>query len=649
MAAVSPDSPVYQRMMPILRDMEAFTRDEYSMYAPLPEDVLQAERQAKQAAKEAKRKAPTPQRTTSEDPPASGDRLAAAARALAKKRPTAAQEDQDGQFNLFSAAAPVPLEPEPPAPIPEAQPVAPPQAPEQAPPSTANPFSAYNAIKEAHPDSIVLYQVGDFFEMYGEDARTAAPLLELNLSTRAIPDVGRVDFCGIPAHALDQTVEKLRASHDVTLAPFDETARERQTYTMLSFDKIPPGTEDIKTTVTVPNYEATVIDAEAPWLARLLQSHGINATQFVHDNGDVTFSFAAADKDAVEKLISKLRATINKAVAESYNHTKAPKPGRTKVELNYRNFAKMFPEIASGEYRYFSMEAGEGMMPLHLEWIDTDVIAVSHTYVQNGDLMRDPEMTFRVDREKGTLEPLTFQQDGSIQLSEPIPFVREFGEEVQQSEEYIAAEMAEQFRKDEAAEKAAAENSPAHGAADEIPLGMELTVEGQRVKIDSVDVEHDIVRLKILDSAYSYLQRSIQAVRDLIAKARAAVRGVADSVQPPEPEQVEIDGGQIVTPSAPAPRQPRRERHNFQITDNNLGVGGEKTKYQYNVAAIRTLKQIEAEGRLATPEEQEILSRYVGWGGIAGAFDEKDPKWAKEYAELKELLTPEEYKSLSTN
>ena len=60
-------------------------------------------------------------------------------------------------------------------------------------------------------------------------------------------------------------------------------------------------------------------------------------------------------------------------------------------------------------------------------------------------------------------------------------------------------------------------------------------------------------------------------------------------------------------------------------------MGGEKTKYQYNVAAIRTLKQIEAEGRLATPEEQETLSRYVGWGGIAGAFDENDPKWAKGF------------------
>ena len=68
-------------------------------------------------------------------------------------------------------------------------------------------------------------------------------------------------------------------------------------------------------------------------------------------------------------------------------------------------------------------------------------------------------------------------------------------------------------------------------------------------------------------------------------------------------EAYSSDGGQVVPPPPPASRQPRRERHNFQITNDNLGVGGEKTKYQYNVAAIRTLKQIEAEGRLATPEE----------------------------------------------
>ena len=90
---------------------------------------------------------------------------------------------------------------------------------------------------------------------------------------------------------------------------------------------------------------------------------------------------------------------------------------------------------------------------------------------------------------------------------------------------------------------------------------------------------------------------------------------------------------------------PEHAAKNFHITDPDLGAGGQKTKYQNNVAAIRLLKDLEAQGRSATPEEQEVLSRYVGWGGIPQAFDETNEKWASEYAELKTLLTPEEYAS----
>ena len=87
------------------------------------------------------------------------------------------------------------------------------------------------------------------------------------------------------------------------------------------------------------------------------------------------------------------------------------------------------------------------------------------------------------------------------------------------------------------------------------------------------------------------------------------------------------------------PEVPRAQRHDFHITDDALGHGTPSEKYAANVAAIRTLKQIEAEERLATPEEQEILSRYVGWGGLADCFEETSP----HYEELKSLLDSEEY------
>ena len=92
------------------------------------------------------------------------------------------------------------------------------------------------------------------------------------------------------------------------------------------------------------------------------------------------------------------------------------------------------------------------------------------------------------------------------------------------------------------------------------------------------------------------------------------------------------------------PAQPKQKPINFRITDDDLGAGGPKTKYKANVEAIRVLQTLDAEQRQATAEEQEILSRYVGWGGIPQAFDENNAEWSKEYAELQSLLTVDEYK-----
>lgn len=89
----------------------------------------------------------------------------------------------------------------------------------------------------------------------------------------------------------------------------------------------------------------------------------------------------------------------------------------------------------------------------------------------------------------------------------------------------------------------------------------------------------------------------------------------------------------------------RRNAENFRITDDHLGEGGPKAKYQANVAAIKLLKYVEETTGQATPAQQEVLSRYVGWGGVADAFDPDKPAWDAEYSELKELLTPEEYEA----
>lgn len=100
-----------------------------------------------------------------------------------------------------------------------------------------------------------------------------------------------------------------------------------------------------------------------------------------------------------------------------------------------------------------------------------------------------------------------------------------------------------------------------------------------------------------------------------------------------------------VSPCVLHPEIPSSERHNFRITDDHLGEGGARAKFKNNVAAIRTLQEIEFDNRLATPEEQEILSHYVGWGGLPQAFDENNEQWADEFIELQTLLSTEEYEA----
>ena len=118
------------------------------------------------------------------------------------------------------------------------------------------------------------------------------------------------------------------------------------------------------------------------------------------------------------------------------------------------------------------------------------------------------------------------------------------------------------------------------------------------------------------------------------------------------PVSIQVNGQWQTFPNAKAAEEAsyeeykanlRRNAKNFRITDEHLGEGGPKAKFQANVNAIRLLKELEVAGQQASPEQQEVLSRYVGWGGLSDAFDPEKPAWALEYAQLKELLTPEEY------
>jgi N12 class adenine-specific DNA methylase len=175
-------------------------------------------------------------------------------------------------------------------------------------------------------------------------------------------------------------------------------------------------------------------------------------------------------------------------------------------------------------------------------------------------------------------------------------------------------------------------------AEKEIAVGMELSIEDRNYVIDSINEEAGTVSLRDITFQQSigfpiFRSESIDFVKGILKQAK-------------EPIWQKTQGGEVSKIIIDLmPEKPKQERSNYRITDDKLGHGGQKTKYGWNVASIRLLNKLEEENRLATPDEQEILSRYVGWGGIPQVFDENNSQWAKEYVEINELLTDGEYAS----
>ena len=187
-----------------------------------------------------------------------------------------------------------------------------------------------------------------------------------------------------------------------------------------------------------------------------------------------------------------------------------------------------------------------------------------------------------------------------------------------------------------------------------LPVGSIVHMEGRKFRVDKVDFDKDSVTLQDMALAEMrmpiFRQEPLAVVRELYEQEQdipqlsdeerdeLPISTVMDRKAQNFPDAAALDEA-LNTEPAPEPAG------NFHITDDDLGIGGPKQKYARNIEAIRTLFKLEQEHRGATAEEQQVLSQYVGWGGLADAFDPDKNSWAKEYAELKGLLSEEEYKA----
>ncbi|MFR0759139.1 MAG: LPD25 domain-containing protein [[Clostridium] innocuum] len=242
-----------------------------------------------------------------------------------------------------------------------------------------------------------------------------------------------------------------------------------------------------------------------------------------------------------------------------------------------------------------------------------------------------------------SMRDITFQNHVGFPINrvEKISYIRRILEQQQPQEELLeqAKALIDKFIHEEYDSELGADYEDLHS------VGLAYTTSENeehdlQINADLVDCTLDIY----IDSSLTHRERfnglsdmierclSDLEFGDLVAKAEDQV----ERLKPLE-SQTEEKTEKAVVPSS--------DRHNYRITEDTLGVGGAKEKFRNNMAAIQLLHELELEHRLATPEEQEVLARYVGWGGLSMAFDENNAAWAEEFKELNASLSPEEYRA----
>ena len=586
MAAVPPDHRNYDTMKRALNDMAAYQRGEYSLFTPLPEYALESERQKKQETKQ----------TQQQKEPES--ELAAAARKLSKKRQPSAKEEADGQLTLAMF-----MENESPAQPEDSLP----EAPEVAEVSDFK--DVYRLLSRLKEDCDYFLGAGERQEKHLWAGSAAAQLDKMRELYALVPEKPE----WLTEQELSDYAQRMAPVQQEQAAP-SLTVREL-------FDQYLPLVkarvlEDTAYQNACKNSdpENVKIEAQAAIKRAALSVDSLDFQRLYHDH--TTFHNRLHQQvweETYSVLVQPQEATVP-----------APDAEKSPVTL-YRETLTLVADAVRGSSLY-----------AYLRDQDTDI-----------------------DEAKDELDSAisNYMADIVQELESPAS-----------SDLDTAKRLIEQFADSEY-------GSDTVDFSDLEHIGIAYTTIGDEERELQVNV--DLVHFSItqLVDGVCVSRQDYDSLRELIDKELSSLDFDDLTYLSPETqrqleqqeesasEPVEIDGGRVTAPAPSFTYQETGrvnagafevvfqelhtgpERRNFQITDDHLGEGGQKTKYQYNVAAIRTLRQIEAEGRLATSKEQEILSKYVDWGRLADAFDPDKDKWAKEYAELKELLTPEEYES----
>lgn len=493
------------------------------------------------------------------------------------------------------------------------------------PPSFVPDVPEYMKLKANHLGSFVSVKVGDYFLLYGEDAKQAAADLGLKTVVQEIPGLGETTVTGTNLGWPHLAKQLQLHGHNVTIGEW-ENGQYRIVKNLDVADFIP-----LRMKLEQENriYTIDQVDYAAGRVSLRDDTFGVRTGFPIFRDEPVSIVREWVERQQEKDLAAAART--EEMLSEAYEQSQLDTAKRLITEFCEYEYGS---EVDFTDLRHIGLACTTTDNEQHILQVETDLVEPSISYLLDGELVHrdkyqnlseliikelvtlDFDYLIRTGLDAAQREPAAIQEDvkpyhrySVIEASSTDSYVPDGGRFAIFDEEtwdyyYDENSWAKVFPDAESAAQFIKELEKADAEKQQFDLtGQPITREGDTLTVGNGPATHE-VDITVSDEEW---ERIKEAIPDQTGKAPAS--------------------------------------QNFHITDPDLGAGGQKTKYQNNVAAIRLLKDLEAQGRSAMPEEQEILSRYVGWGGISQAFDETNEKWASEYAELKTLLTPEEYAS----
>lgn len=451
----------------------------------------------------------------------------------------------------------------------------------------------YMKLKADHPGSMVSVRVGGYFLLYGEDAKQAATDLGLKTVVQDIPGLGETTVTGTNLGWPHLAKQLQLHGHNVTIGE-PQDGRYQAVKNLEVADFIPLGMkleQDGRTfTVDQVDYAAGRVSLRDDTF-----TVGTGFPIFRSEPVAVVREWVEHQQEKDLAVAARTEEMLAGAAA-AYGQSQLDTAKGLISDFCEREYGS---EVEFTDLRHIGLACTTTEDEKHILQVDADLVDYAVCYLVDGvQIHQDKYETLSdlIDQELSVLDFDSLIRTGM----DAIP------------EEPVAPDL----------------------------TGQPVTREGDTLTIGNGPATHE-VDITVSDEEWEQIKEAIPDQQEKQPQVTTETEVVYSGEKNRLPFDVVIEKLHIEEPeriSTPAVQ-------NFHITDPNLGAGGQKTKYQNNVAAIRLLKDLEAQGRSATPEEQEVLSRYVGWGGIPQAFDEANEKWASEYAELKTLLTPEEYAS----